>query len=166
MIEIVYTFLKVIGILSIFIGSVYALYQTSVKRMLVLSSVANTGFILLAFSLNTLVGFTGILFLFIIYIINLTLLSILLYLVSNLYKDLELDNLSDFYTLVRVNKPLCVFLILSIFSAAGIPPMSGFFPKLCICYALYVNGNYILALYCLVMSIFMCFYYIRLVEYL
>lgn len=166
MIEIVYTFLKVIGILSIFIGSVYALYQTSIKRMLVLSSVANTGFILLAFSLNTLVGFTGILFLFIIYIINLTLISILLYLVLNLYKDLELDNLSDFYTLVRVNKPLCAFLILSILSAAGIPPMSGFFPKLCICYALYANGNYILALYRLVMSIFMRFYYIRLVEYL
>ncbi len=51
--------LMILGTIGILGGSVYAIYQTNVKRMLAYSSVAQIGYILLAIGLATEPGFTA-----------------------------------------------------------------------------------------------------------
>ena len=52
--SIFHTFFIICAILSVFVGSVAALYQIKIKRMLTYSMIANSGFLILVFSLGNL----------------------------------------------------------------------------------------------------------------
>jgi NADH-quinone oxidoreductase subunit N len=59
------------AIISIFIGSVGALYQTKIKRLLAYSAIANLGYILLSLCSVSSLGIFASIYYFLIYILTL-----------------------------------------------------------------------------------------------
>src|SRR5690625_7443860 len=59
---------------------------------------------------------------------------------------------------------LAFFLLLSMFSLAGIPPLAGFYAKLSILEAVIHAGHIGVAVFAVIMSLIGAFYYIRVVK--
>lgn len=118
--------LTVITGLTILIGNFLAVYQTSVKRMLAYSGIAQAGYLLLtllvlnrdtenalflytaSYSLATLAAFT------------------VLYFVQKVKGD---DSFEAFNSLGKTHPLLAIVMAVSMLSLAGIPPAVGFFAK-------------------------------------
>lgn len=158
--------IMVSGLLSIIVGSLGALNQKMIKRLIAYSAISHTGFILLGLGYNSLENFQGILLYILIYVmmlINLFGIVLSLRRYSNYDSVRSLDLFANLY---RNNKLLGIMLSISLFSLAGIPPLVGFFSKLYIFLGL-VKGNYILvSMLGILLSVIGVVYYIRLVKVL
>lgn len=111
-------------LLSIGIGTLGALNQTKLKRLLGYSGISHMGFVVLGYTMLSNLGITvGSLYL-LIYMLTMLCIFILIinYNIGNEY-IIELGGLKF------INKILAVTLILLILSIAGIPPLSGFISK-------------------------------------
>ncbi|MBK2024835.1 NADH-quinone oxidoreductase subunit N [Francisella philomiragia] len=154
---------RVIGILSIFFGSLVALSQTNVKRLLGYSAVLQIGFVLLATTLNPQgYALTAASFYVIVYVFTtlaafgvLTTISVGGYEVQDL-KDLKGFNTKDSW--------LAFILLIVLFSMAGIPPFGGFIAKLFVIMGLINDGSYVLACFVLFMAVVASFYYVRVIR--
>ena len=115
-----------LSVLAILIGSIFAIGQENVKRMLAYSSVAQIGYIFLGFALVTEHSVTGGL----LHIINHALIKTLLFLAAGviIYKTGN-EKLSDFRG-VGYRYPLTmIFFSLGALAMVGIPPLNGFMSK-------------------------------------
>ena len=160
------------GLLSIFIGSLFALRQKRLKRLILYSSIAQVGFLVTGLSTLSLNGFIGIYFFLIIYIITSLLIwnnVSLFYSFQNkinvfnesVNSPLFLSNISSFF---KVNKIWSFSNILIFFSLAGIPPLVGFFSKVLILFYL-VKSNFLLSsFFLLITSALSAFYYLRIIK--
>ncbi len=166
------TVLISIGALSVLVGTIYALAQKRLKRLIVYSSVAQTGFLVASIGLISVEGYSYAFFFLGIYIIT----SILLWLHftlfhsystrANYYYSKELTSLytSTITNLFKDNIVWSFSLVIIFFSIAGIPPLSGFLSKMLIIYNL-VNLNYIyFAVIFVLISAVSVYYYIRVLK--
>jgi len=154
------------AIISIFIGSVGALYQTKIKRLLAYSAIANLGYILLSLCSVSSLGIFASIYYFLIYILTLIqVFSILIVLRRYPYLN-KLKNLVEFVSISHANFLLSCLLVFGLLSLAGIPPFVGFFGKFFVFLALIEKGNLILVLYALLFSVLTCVYYIRLIRFI
>lgn len=115
------------GAVAMILGSVVAIAQTDIKRMLAYSSVAQIGYIVLGIGLANRMGFTGGL----LHIVNHAVMKGCLFLVAGAvaYKT-GLRTIKDFRNLsARMPWTSATFAIAA-FSMIGIPPTCGFFSKL------------------------------------
>ena len=116
-------------ILSTLVGSIGALTQEGLKRLVSYSAVAQTGFLLLGIATNSFESITGVLFYLSVYL--LILINIFACVVGSNQK-LDFTNvqiIANLKYLGKSNSVLKYMLAMSIFSLAGIPPLSGFFSK-------------------------------------
>lgn len=161
-----------VGIFSVIIGTLFALKQKRIKRLVIYSSIAQIGFLVAALSLGTLEGFTSIFFFLIIYIISSILIwSHFTFFYNFQYKinifnkksltPLFLSNLSNLFS---VNRLWSVSLLFLFFSIAGIPPFSGFLAKIFILFSLIDSNFLISAVFLVVISAVSVFYYIRVIK--
>lgn len=152
----------VIAVLSIAIGNLAALLQTSLKRMFAYSSIAHIGYMLLGLAAMTPDGAAAALFYVITYVIS-TLVSFgLLTLLSR--AGFEADEIEDFAGLSARNPWLAFLMMIVMFSMAGIPPFVGFIAKVGVLEAL-VHAQLIwLAVVALVFAIIGSYYYLRVVK--
>lgn len=151
---------------SIFFGSIGAIYQTKIKRLLAYSTIANLGFMLLGLSTVSVIGVVSTLFYFFIYILTSIQIFYIISIIRRQTSKLKIKNLVDFVALSRANFFLSVLLICGLLSFAGIPPMAGFFGKVFVIYALIIQGQYLLALFGVLFSVLTCVYYIRLIRFI
>jgi len=154
------------AVLSIILGSIGALYQTTIKRLLAYSAIANLGYILLGLSTVSMEGVVASIFYFFLY----TSASVQLFYILSIIKRqgslLRIKNISDFCALTHANRPLSFLFVFSLLSFAGIPPLAGFFGKALIFKALIMYGYYNTALIAVLFSVLTCVYYIRLVRFI
>ena len=164
----------IVGLLSIFVGTFFALRQKRIKRLVIYSSIAQVGFLVAALSTNTVDGFASTFFFLFIYII--TSLLVWGYITElyrcqqevNLFYDksltpIFLSSLSNYF---KVNKVAAFSLVIVFFSVAGIPPLSGFLAKIFILFGL-VSSNFLLVSVVIVLvSSISVFYYVRVVKVL
>ncbi len=164
--------LILLGIFSVFIGTFYALGQKRLKRLIVYSSIAQTGFLVSGLGLLNLEGYSYTFLFLILYIITSILIwghFVLFHLYSvktNHYYNKEITSLyiSTINNLSKHNIIWSFSLVIIFFSIAGIPPFSGFLAKMLIIYNL-VNLNYIVFACILVLiSAFSVYYYIRILK--
>jgi len=87
------------GIISIFIGSFSALYQTKFKRFLAFSSIANLGYIALGFSCISIIGSLSLVLYILVYIINMASLIFMLLTV----RDDTIKNVIEFTVIGQGN---------------------------------------------------------------
>jgi NADH-quinone oxidoreductase subunit N len=150
------------GMGSIIIGSIVAIAQTNIKRMLAYSTINNVGFILLGLFVTPHSGNVPAIFYVIVY--ALTALATFACLSKLSDENCAFDNIQDFQGL-SVRKPKIAFvLMLLMISLAGIPPFVGFYAKFMILQAL-VDMDYTwVALLAMIASVIGVFYYFRIIK--
>ncbi|ORM38375.1 NADH-quinone oxidoreductase subunit N [Francisella endosymbiont of Ornithodoros moubata] len=154
---------RIIGILSIFFGSLVALSQTNVKRLLGYSTVSQIGFVLLATTLNPQgYALTAASFYVIVYIFTtLAVFGVITTISVGGYEVQDLNDLKGFNT---KDSWLAFILLIVLFSMAGIPPFGGFIAKLFVVMGLINDSNYFLACFVLLMAVIASFYYVRVIK--
>jgi NADH-quinone oxidoreductase subunit N len=152
------------GVLSVLIGSIGAIGQSNIKRVLSYSAVAHTGFILFGLSAGTFNSLVSVLFYVFIYLsLTLSLFSCIL---GMQQKDtcgpLKLvGNLSFVY---KSNFWIALSFIFALFSIAGVPPLSGFFSKFYI-FVTAINSGYLyVSLLIIILSVVSSVYYLKMIR--
>lgn len=156
------TFFLIISFLSMLIGSLLALYQNKIKRLLAYSSITHIGFILIGFTSNLLNNIIYILLYTIIYIImNINLWII--YLSLNIFNK-PIKYLTDLSNLYKLNKLISLIILINIFSLIGIPPIAGFFSKFFIFLSAFKSNYFNLIFIAIFFNILSSFYYLKLIK--
>lgn len=150
------------SLLSIIIGSFVSLQQKKIKRLLAYSSISHVGFMLICFVSNNILNIQHILLYLIVYIVMT--INIWVILLSINVKKKSFKYLTDFTNLIKINPILTILLTLTLFSMAGIPPLSGFFSKMFIFFSALENSVNSLAVIGILLSVVSSFYYIRLIK--
>ncbi len=152
------------GILSVLIGSLLALQQKRLKRLLIYSSISHVGFMLLGFSTGTLLGVTAVFYYMIFYIITGFLIwGIISLSFSDNKKSLYL---TDFSMLGRTNPAKALALAIAFFSLAGVPPLIGFSMKFFIFSASIQANMFEISAIIILLSVIGSFYYLRFIKIL
>lgn len=156
-----------VAILSILLGSIAALKQRKIKSLLAYSSISNMGLILASFSTGNFEGIKAVFYYFIIYIISgLSIWLIFLGLKLKKKKVTEKYNkdLGDFSLLYESNSALAYSFVITIFTIAGIPPMTGFLAKISIFLSLIFSSMFFISFMIICVSVISTFYYIRILK--
>jgi multicomponent Na+:H+ antiporter subunit D len=153
--------LMILGTVGILAGSVYAVYQNNVKRMLAYSSVAQIGYILLAIGLASKPGFTAAL----LHMFNHALIKGTLFMALGLvfyrFASAELSAMSG----IGKTMPLTMAaFVIGGMSLIGVPGTAGFVSKWYLVTALLDASLWPLALLILVASILTLIYVGRVIE--
>lgn len=156
--------LIIMSVLSLFIGNVFALAQTNIKKLFAYSSISHIGFVILGLvSLQERTSVSVSLFYLFIYVMT-TLGSFSLLLIFCKDASRELENLSDLKGFATTNPLIAFFLAIFLFSMAGIPPLVGFYAKLLVLNNVISAGFLWLALFSVLMTVIGLFYYLRVVK--
>jgi NADH-quinone oxidoreductase subunit N len=151
--------LWVVAAVSVVVGSVFAIAQTDIKRMLAYSSVAHAGFILIGMTAAGNVGIGAALFYLLAYAVMIMGAFGVVMLVSS--RGEEATSLGSYAGLYRRSPLLAGLLSLFLLSMAGIPPTAGFIAKVSVFSAAIDAGHWELALIGALMSVVAAFFYIR-----
>jgi len=154
--------LVVVAVLSLLIGNLIAIAQTSFKRMLTYSTISHVGFILLGLLAGTHEGYGAALFYTVAYaIMTLGGFGMIVLLARQGFEADQLDDLKG----LNDRSPVMAFVFLILmFSMAGIPFTLGFWAKLAVLQAVVQIDMTWLAVYAVVMSVIGAFYYLRAVK--
>src|SRR3954469_1528444 len=129
-----------LAVLSMVLGNVVAIAQTSLKRMLAYSAIGNVGFILLGFVSGTAEGYEAALYYSIAYI--LMTLGSFGGLVLASRAGFEAEDLDQFKGLSKRDPLLAYVMLALMFSTAGVPPFIGFWAKFNILQALWLTNHF------------------------
>lgn len=152
------------AILSIIIGTLGALYQTKLKRLLAYSAISHVGFLLIAFaSFNTWSIFSLTFYLIVYILISLNIFSVLLVL-RKIDNNLKIKKINELVILFKSNPLLAINFCFILFSIAGIPPLMGFYSKLYVFISAIKSEIYLIALIAAIFSVIASMYYIRLIK--
>lgn len=153
--------LWLLSALSMLVGTLCALRQDNVKRMLAYSSVVHMGYVLMALIAGGATGSTALVFYLVVYAaMNLGAFGVIASFSQPNAEPQELDDLRGAgYRHPLRSLALAVFL----FSLAGIPPTAGFIGKFAIFFAALEMGYVALAVLGVLASLVSIYYYLRLV---
>ena len=156
----VQSLLLVGGSLTVLLGSLPAMFQTSVKRLLAYSSISHAGYLLLALACRSSDRFDlssgGIVAFYLATYLPMTVLSFLVLAILRVKGGG--DDIKDFSGLARRSPLLALVMTLALASLAGLPLTAGFMGKLFVFLGL-VDHAFWGALTCAVIAATVGFYY-------
>ena len=151
----------VLAVLSMVLGNVVALAQTSMKRMLAYSSIGQAGFVMIGLVCGTEDGYA----------------AMVLYMAAYLFMNLGAfaciilfslrtgsDRIADYAGLYQKDPLITLGLSLCLLSLGGIPPMLGFFGKIYLFFAGWADHQYLLVVVGLITSVVSIYYYISVIK--
>jgi NADH-quinone oxidoreductase subunit N len=118
--------LAMLAIISMVLGNIAAIAQSSVKRLLAYSAIAHAGYALLAVVANSPQGFGSLLYYMVTYAVTTLGAFAVVGVVENSSNG---ESLRDFAGLSRRSPMLSFCMLVFVLSLAGIPPLAGFFGK-------------------------------------
>lgn len=150
-----------LAILSMVLGNVVALAQTSMKRLLAYSSIGQAGFLMIGLVVDSDAGYASMIYYLLVYLfMNLGgFICVILFALRT-----GTDQISEYSGLYQKDPLLTLALSICLLSLGGIPPLAGFFGKIYIFWAGWQAGAYGLVLVGLVTSVISIYYYIRVVK--
>ncbi|MFL2802520.1 MAG: NADH-quinone oxidoreductase subunit NuoN [Paracoccaceae bacterium] len=150
-----------ISVLSMFLGSIAAIGQNNIKRLMAYSSIGHIGFVLMGIACGTDKGVSAVLIYMVLYVImNIGVFVFILNMERNGVAVTSINSLNMYND---VSKGQTLFLTILLFSLAGIPPLAGFFGKFFIFNAVINAGFLWLAIIGGIASVIAAFYYLRIV---
>jgi NADH-quinone oxidoreductase subunit N len=151
--------LWLLAVLSMLVGSLCALRQTNIKRMLAYSSIVHMGYVLTALLAGGTAGFSAVVFYLVVYTVaNFGVFGVITSFAIQGREPQEYADLAGLgYHHPRRSAALAFFLL----SLAGVPPAAGFIGKFGIFYAAIEAGYLGLALFGVLASILSIYYYLR-----
>ncbi len=156
------TIIIFISIASMILGSVAAIGQKNIKRLLAYSSISHMGYALAGIATGTVSGYTATIIYITIYIVMNMGAFACLYLMKTdgVYTE-KIESLSG----LSKEKPIFAFSFLILFfSLAGIPPLGGFFAKFFIFMSVIESELYTLAIIGLLTTVISAFYYLKVIK--
>jgi NADH-quinone oxidoreductase subunit N len=153
-----------LAVISIMLGSIVAIAQRDVKRMLAYSSIAQAGFILLGLTAGDRAGIESALFYLVVYAaMTLGAFGIVMLAAARGDGRTELDSYAG---LARRSPLLAALMAWFLLSLAGIPPTGGFIAKVGVFGAAIDAGNVGLVLVGVLASVVAAFFYLRVLVYM
>jgi NADH-quinone oxidoreductase subunit N len=154
--------IMLVSIASMLLGSLAAIGQTNIKRLMAYSSIGHMGYALIGLAVGTQAGFRGVLIYLVTYVfMNAGTFAVI---IAMRRRGISLEKTSDLSGLARTDPGLALAMAIFMFSMAGIPPMSGFFGKLYVFLAAVQAGNWTLAVIGVLTSVIGAYYYLRIVK--
>src|SRR5271165_4796551 len=154
--------LVVLAVLSMTIGSVVAIAQSNIKRMLAYSTISHVGYVLLGVLSGTVQGYQAALFYMVSYVIVAGGAFGVVLLLSR--QGFEADRLADYKGLNARSPWFAGMMAILMFSLAGVPPFVGFWAKLGVVQAVLGVGYAWLAVVAVLFSVVGAFFYLRIVK--
>ncbi|MDC0430758.1 NADH-quinone oxidoreductase subunit NuoN [Candidatus Thioglobus sp.] len=152
----------VLAVLSIALGSVVALMQTNIKRLLAYSTISHVGFIMLGFVTGVISGYGAAVFYVFVYILmSLAAFGIVILLNK---KGFEADQISDFKGLSKHSPWFALMMLVVMLSMAGVPPFIGFYAKFFILQQVISAGFVTLAVVAVVFAVISAYYYLQIIK--
>ncbi|MCC5929600.1 MAG: Na+/H+ antiporter subunit D [Cyclobacteriaceae bacterium] len=149
----------VIAILTMLTGGLGALIQNNIRRMLAYLIICHIGFMIAGLGMSTTLSFSGALY----YLIHDIVVKTNIFLVAGLiFAICGTENLKMAGGLYASHPKLSLLMAIPLFSLAGIPPLSGFWPKLTLIKASFVQEDYVVFTFILLASFVTLFVLARL----
>ncbi len=115
-----------VAVLSMLLGNMVAIVQSSLRRLLAYSAIAHAGYMLIAIVAHTQQSLSGLIF----YVVTYSLATIGAFgIIGIVEKGSGDDQISSFDGLHKRSPILSACLLIFLLSLAGIPPLAGFFGK-------------------------------------
>ena len=154
--------LMIIAVLSIALGSLVALMQSNIKRMLAYSTISHIGFVLLGFVTGVVEGYGAAVFYILVYI----LMSLAAFgsIIALNKSGFEADQISDYQGLSKHSPWFALIILVVMLSMAGVPPFIGFYSKLFILQQVIAEGYVILAVIAVVFAVISAYYYLQIIK--
>ncbi len=155
----------VVGVLAcigILYGSIMAIAQSEMKRMLAYSSISQIGYIIMGLSLANPWGFAGAM----LHVLNHAIMKACLFMISgNLRLKEGHSDVSRFDDSYRKKYPwtMASFSVAAI-SMIGLPPLAGFFSKWYLALGTIDNSNWLFLAVILISSLLNAVYFFRILE--
>jgi NADH-quinone oxidoreductase subunit N len=157
--------LALVAAVSMLLGNLVAITQSSLRRLLAYSAVAHAGYMLLAIVAHTQQSLAALLY----YVFTYALATIGAFAVISVVEEQRgSDQLSHFNGLARQAPVLSFGLAIFILSLAGIPPLAGFFGKFYLFVTVLEASRSLLWLVVLAiaMSAVSLYYYLKVLKYM
>lgn len=153
-----------LAVITMAVGSIIALSQTNIKRMLAYSSIAHAGYMLLGVIAGTTEGLTSTVSYLMIYMfMNIGAFAVVIMLRREGFHG---EDIEDYMGLSR-NHPLAsALMLIFMFSLTGIPPTAGFIGKFYVFMEVINAGYTYLAIIAVFFSAVSAFFYLRIVMYM
>ncbi len=150
-----------IAVISIVLGSIVAIAQTDVKRLLAYSSIAHAGFVLTAITAADATGIAAAIF----YLASYAVMTLGAFGVVLLVErgDPGRTTIDDFAGLAKRRPGLAAAMTVFLLSLAGIPPTSGFIAKVSAFSAAVGVDLWYLVVVAVVASVVAAFFYLRVI---
>ncbi len=150
-----------LAIITMAVGSISALAQTNIKRMLAYSSIAHAGYMLLGVIAGTPGGLASMVNYLMIYMfMNIGAFAIVIMLRREGFQG---ENLDDYTGLAKSHPLASALMLIFMFSLTGIPPTAGFIGKFYVFMEAINAGYTYLAVIAVVFSVISAFFYLRVV---
>ena len=151
-----------ISILSMAWGSIAAIGQKNIKRLMAYSSIGHVGYSLIGLAVGNEEGARGLLFYLLVYLfMNVGTFAVIM---AMRVKGRYVEAISDLAGLAKNHPGMAAALAILMFSMAGIPPLAGFLAKFYIFVAA-VNAGFVpLAVIGVLTSVVGAYYYLRIVK--
>jgi NADH-quinone oxidoreductase subunit N len=151
-----------VSVLSMLLGSLAAIGQRNIKRLMAYSSIGHMGYALIGLAAGTEVGLRGVLIYMLTYVfMNAGIFACIL---AMRRRGRMLEQIADLSGLARTDPALALAFAVFMFSMAGIPPFTGFWGKYFIFTAAVQSGLWTLAVIGVLTSVIGAYYYIRIVK--
>ena len=151
-----------VSIASMLLGSLAAIGQFNIKRLMAYSSIGHMGYALVGLAVGTADGVRGVL----IYMATYVFMSagVFACIIAMRRRGRQLEKIGDLAGLARSDPGLALAMAVFMFSMAGIPPFSGFFGKLYVFLPAVQSGYWTLAVIGVLTSVVGAFYYLRVIK--
>ena len=157
----------VIAALTMILGNVVAIAQTSLKRMLAYSSISHAGYVLLGIIAATAPGMKGIGLssaMFYVFVYTFTTMGAFSMIILLSHRGFHGDQIADFAGLQRTHPVQSLVYVVFFLSLAGIPPTAGFVGKLFVFRAAIQGGFVTLAIIGVLTSAIAAYYYFMVIK--
>lgn len=151
-----------VGTLSIIIGSIFALTQTNIKRLLGYSAISNIGFIILSLGLTTESGLQASFYYALVY--SLTALASFGIITHITVNSLGVEEISGLSGLYKTHPFFAILILITMLSSAGIPPLIGFHAKLIVIQSIIDSSMLWLAILVILMTVVSAYYYLKVIK--
>nr|YP_010274041.1 NADH dehydrogenase subunit 2 [Astragalus canadensis var. brevidens]UIX54676.1 NADH dehydrogenase subunit 2 [Astragalus canadensis var. brevidens] len=156
--------LEILAILSMILGNLIAITQTSMKRMLAYSSIGQIGYVIIGIIVGDSNGGYASMITYMLFYIAMNLGTFACIVLFGLRTGT--DNIRDYAGLYTKDPFLALSLALCLLSLAGLPPLAGFFGKLYLFWCGWQAGLYFLVLIGLLTSVVSIYYYLKIIKLL
>nr|AID22233.1 NADH dehydrogenase subunit 2 [Pseudostegana amoena]AID22234.1 NADH dehydrogenase subunit 2 [Pseudostegana amoena] len=142
--------LKTSVILSVIIGALGGMNQTSLRKLMAFSSINHLGWMLSSLNISEMS--------WMIYFLFYSFLSITIIFMFNIFKMFHFNQM---FSMFFNSKMMKFFLFTNFLSLGGLPPFLGFLPKWLVIQQLSMNNNFFLLFIMILSSLITLFFYLR-----